>query len=60
MNNALANQLDWKEIEEIIEEAKEDNHTVALAIKELKLEINHISLELKYKLKYLNIECVVI
>lgn len=47
VNNAIANQLDWKEINEIIEEAKEGYHTVALAIKQLKLEINHIILELK-------------
>jgi len=44
VNNAIANQLDWKEIEEIIEEAKEENHFIAIAIKKLKLEINHVIL----------------
>ncbi|CAF0710373.1 unnamed protein product, partial [Brachionus calyciflorus] len=47
VNNAIANQLDWKEIREIIEEAQEENHIVALAIKDLKLEINHIVLQLQ-------------
>ena len=47
VNNAIANQLDWNEINEIIQEAQEANHAVALAIKKLKLEINHIILELR-------------
>ncbi|RNA10237.1 nuclear export mediator factor NEMF [Brachionus plicatilis] len=47
VNNAIANQMDWAEIHEIIKEAQEEEHEVALAIKELKLEINHIVLELE-------------
>lgn len=47
VNSAIANQLDWKEIEEIIQDAREDGHTVALAIKELQLTINHIVLGLR-------------
>lgn len=47
VNNAIANQLDWAEIGEIIKEAQEEEHEVALAIKDLKLEINHIVLELE-------------
>ncbi len=46
VNSAIANQLDWNEINEIIQDAKDENHQVALAIKELKLEINHIILSL--------------
>jgi hypothetical protein len=46
INNAIANQLDWSEINEIIQEAQEAGHVVALAVKKLKLEINHITLEL--------------
>lgn len=47
INNAVANQLDWKEITDIVDEAKEEGHAVASAIKELKLEKNHIVLLLK-------------
>jgi hypothetical protein len=54
VNNAIANQLDWSEINEIIEEAQENNHEVALAIKKLKLEINHITLELRLTFKLEN------
>jgi predicted ribosome quality control (RQC) complex YloA/Tae2 family protein len=46
VNTALANQLNWNEIKEIIDEAKEDNHVIAIAIKQLKLDINHVVLEL--------------
>ena len=46
VNSAVANQLDWQEINEIIQDAREDGHTVALAIKELHLDINHVTLNL--------------
>lgn len=46
VNNAVANQLDWNEINDIIQEAKNEGHKVARAIKQLKLEMNHIVLAL--------------
>jgi predicted ribosome quality control (RQC) complex YloA/Tae2 family protein len=46
VNSAIANQLSWTEINEIIQDAKDDNHPVALAIKQLKLDVNHIILTL--------------
>lgn len=39
--------MDWNEISEIIEDAKEEGHNVALSIKELKLDTNHIVLSLR-------------
>jgi hypothetical protein len=56
VNNAIANKLDWSHIEEIVEEAKEDGHPVASAIKTLKLNVNHIVLLLKYKNPRFNCE----
>ncbi len=45
--SAIANQLDWSEINEIIQDAKDDGHSVALAIKELQLDTNHILMTLR-------------
>jgi hypothetical protein len=47
INNAIANKIDWNDIEEIVDDAREDNHPVALSIKELNLNKNHITLKLK-------------
>lgn len=54
INSTIANQLDWNEINEIVDEAKEQGHEVAMAIKGLKLEVNHILLELGYLITLLH------
>ncbi|XP_062863885.1 ribosome quality control complex subunit NEMF-like [Trichomycterus rosablanca] len=45
--SALANQVDWAEINLIVKEAQEAGDPVACAIKELKLQTNHITMLLK-------------
>lgn len=45
--SALANQVDWTEIGILVKEAQAAGDTVACAIKELKLQANHITLLLK-------------
>ncbi|KAK0139759.1 Nuclear export mediator factor Nemf [Merluccius polli] len=45
--SALANQVDWAEIGLIVKEAQEAGDPVACAIKELKLQTNHITMLLK-------------
>lgn len=47
INSAIANQIDWEEIEEIVKEAQSQMDPVASAIKSLKLNINHIVLTLQ-------------
>ena len=47
INSAVANQIDWEEIEEIVREAKVQNDPVAKIIKSLNLETNKITLVLK-------------
>ncbi|KAG9481151.1 hypothetical protein GDO78_010418, partial [Eleutherodactylus coqui] len=47
VRSALANQIDWTEIGVIVKEAQAQGDPVALAIKELKLEINQITMLLK-------------
>ncbi|XP_034933675.1 nuclear export mediator factor NEMF [Chelonus insularis] len=46
VQSALAAQMPWPEIEELIKEAQMRNDPIALAIKKLKFETNHISLYL--------------
>ncbi|KAG1651557.1 Nuclear export mediator factor NEMF [Nymphon striatum] len=41
IRSAIANQIDWSEIEDIIQEAKDNGDPVAKAIKSLKLDKNH-------------------
>lgn len=45
--SALANQVDWTEIGILVKEAQAAGDPVACAIKELKLQANHITLLLK-------------
>ncbi|KAK1158708.1 hypothetical protein AOXY_G22440 [Acipenser oxyrinchus oxyrinchus] len=47
VRSALANQVDWAEIGLIVKEAQEQGDPVACAIKELKLDTNHISMLLQ-------------
>ncbi|OCT68327.1 nuclear export mediator factor NEMF [Xenopus laevis] len=47
VRSALANQIDWTEIGLIVKEAQIQGDPVALAIKELKLQTNHITMMLK-------------
>lgn len=46
--SALANQVDWTEIGIIVKEAQAAGDPVACAIKELKLQTNHITMLLKW------------
>ncbi|KPP59318.1 hypothetical protein Z043_122773 [Scleropages formosus] len=48
VQSALANQVDWTEIGLIVKEAQAAGDPVACAIKELKLQTNHIAMLLKY------------
>ncbi|XP_030636380.1 ribosome quality control complex subunit NEMF [Chanos chanos] len=47
VRSALANQVDWAEIGQIVKEAQAAGDPVACAIKELKLQTNHITMLLK-------------
>ncbi|KAM4663533.1 ribosome quality control complex subunit NEMF [Discoglossus pictus] len=47
VRSALANQIDWTEIGIIVKEAQVQGDPVALAIKELKLQTNHVTMLLK-------------
>ncbi|NXK65544.1 NEMF factor, partial [Sylvietta virens] len=47
VRSALANQIDWAEIGAIVKEAQAQGDPVALAIKELKLQTNHITMLLR-------------
>ncbi|KAK7945190.1 hypothetical protein WMY93_000918 [Mugilogobius chulae] len=47
VRSALANQVDWAEIGVIVKEAQEAGDPVACAIKELKLQTNHITMLLR-------------
>ncbi|XP_065063577.1 ribosome quality control complex subunit NEMF-like [Rhopilema esculentum] len=47
VNSAIANQIDWEEISNIVKEAQEQGDPVACSIKELKLETNQITMKLK-------------
>ena len=50
VRSALANQIAWKEIEELVEDATRKDDPVASIIKKLKLQTNHITLELRFEL----------
>ncbi|KAL7727087.1 hypothetical protein ACLKA6_017363 [Drosophila palustris] len=47
IQSAIASQLSWPDIQELVKEAQANGDVVASSIKQLKLEINHISLLLK-------------
>ena len=47
VNSALANQVAWEEIEEIVKDAQLQLDPVACAIKKLKLATNHVTLALR-------------
>lgn len=47
VRSALANQIDWVEIGAIVKDAQAQGDPVASAIKELKLQTNHITMLLK-------------
>ncbi|XP_056666940.1 ribosome quality control complex subunit NEMF isoform X2 [Monodelphis domestica] len=47
VRSALANQIDWTEIGLIVKEAQAQGDTVANAIRELKLQTNHVTMLLK-------------
>lgn len=53
INSAIANQIDWEEIEEIVKEAQSQMDPVASSIKSLKLNINQIVLTLQYVSVYI-------
>ena len=46
LRTAIANQMDWKDIEEIISEAAENGDPILSKIRKLKLDINHFSMML--------------
>lgn len=46
IRSAIANQMSWPDIHELVKAAQASGDPVAGAIKQLKLEINHISLKL--------------
>lgn len=47
VRSALANQIDWTEIGVIVKEAQAQGDPVASAIKELKLQTNHVTMLLR-------------
>ena len=47
VNSAIANQIDWSEINSIVKEAQSQGDQVACAIAALKLETNHITMNLR-------------
>ncbi|XP_049755395.1 ribosome quality control complex subunit NEMF isoform X2 [Elephas maximus indicus] len=47
VRSALANQIDWTEIGSIVKEAQAQGDPVANAIKELKLQTNHVTMLLR-------------
>ena len=52
VNSAIANQIDWSEINNILKEAQAQGDQVACAIAALKLETNHITMNLRCDIAY--------
>merc|ERR1719347_921919 len=52
--SAIANQIPWDQIKEIIKEATENGDPVASRIKQIKLEVNHIVMQLNDPYAHLN------
>lgn len=46
LRTAIANQMDWKDIEEIVSEAGENGDPILSRISKLKLDINHFTMSL--------------
>eukprot|EP00794_Sanderia_malayensis_P020402 gene20402-22415_t len=46
VNSAIANKVDWEEIDDIVKEAQAENDPVACAIKSLKLDTNQMTMKL--------------
>ena len=46
IRSALANQMSWPDIQDLVKNAQANKDPVALCVKQLKLEVNHISLYL--------------
>ena len=44
LRTAIANQIDWKDIEEIVEEASDNGDPILSRIRKLKLDINHFTM----------------
>ncbi|CAF1380213.1 unnamed protein product [Rotaria sordida] len=47
INTAVANQMSWPEIEELVDEAKQSGDPTARAIQSIKFDINHLALLLR-------------
>jgi hypothetical protein len=47
INTAVANQMSWPEIEELVDEAKQSGDLTARAIQAIKFDINHLTLLLR-------------
>jgi len=56
INSAIANQIPWDQIGEIIKEATSNGDPVASRIKQIKLEVNHIVMQLSDPYEHLNRE----
>ena len=54
INSAIANQIPWDQIKEIIKEATENRDPVASRIKQLKFDVNHIVMLLTDPYEHLN------
>lgn len=54
VNSAIANQIPWDQIKEIIKEATDNGDPVASRIKQIKLEVNHIVMQLIDPFAHLN------
>jgi len=54
VNSAIANQIPWDQIKEIIKEATDNGDPVASRIKQIKLEVNHIVMQLTDPYAHLN------
>ena len=54
MRSAIANQIDWKEINALLKEAQDRGDPVAKRITKLKLDTNHFSMLLSDPYAYLD------
>ena len=54
MRSAIANQIDWKEINALLKEAQDRGDPVATRITKLKLDMNHFTMLLSDPYAYLD------